>query len=330
MSSETMLFDIVWGDAARRHRDAVAARLEPQADAVPVFPTYDLDKQFRVMQQVANHAAIPVPRVRWLEPRPAAIGCPFFVMDRVEGAVPPDVMPYNFGDSWLFDASDDDRHRLQERSVGVLAALHTIAHPERDFAFLAGEGTGSPLRGHVEATRAYYEWVAADGLRSSVIERAFEWLDDHWPREEGPTVVSWGDARIGNIMYRDFEPVAVLDWEMAALAPPEVDVAWMVYLHRMFEDLAIQYGLPGMPSFMRRDDVASTYGRLTGYAPRDLDFYGTYAAVRFGIIISRTQRRAISFGEAELPEDPDDLLSNRHPLEAMVEGSYWEQFSGTG
>lgn len=61
----------------------------------------------------------------------------------------------------------------------------------------------------------------------------------------------------------------------------------------------------------------------------DLDFYGTYAALRFGIIISRTQRRAISFGEAELPDDPDDLLSNRHPLEAMVEGSYWEQFSGS-
>ena len=32
-------------------------------------------------------------------------------------------------------------------------------------------------------------------------------------------------ARIGNVMYKDFEPVGVLDWEMAALGPREMDIA---------------------------------------------------------------------------------------------------------
>ena len=44
----------------------------------------------------------------WNEPSPEPLGAPFFVMSRVDGQVPPDVMPYNFGDSWLFDASTDD------------------------------------------------------------------------------------------------------------------------------------------------------------------------------------------------------------------------------
>jgi aminoglycoside phosphotransferase (APT) family kinase protein len=97
-----------------------------------------------------------------------------------------------------------------------------------------------------------------------VLERAFAWLEDHWPHDPGPTVLSWGDSRIGNVMYRHFAPVAVLDWEMAALGPRELDLAWMVFLHRFFEDLAIRYGLPGMPSFLRRDDVAASYATSTG------------------------------------------------------------------
>ena len=53
-------------------------------------------------------------------------------------------------------------------------------------------------------------------------------------------------------MYRDFRPVAVLDWEMAGLGPRELDVAWMLFAHRVFEELAGAFGLPGMPDFMRR------------------------------------------------------------------------------
>ena len=64
---------------------------------------------------------------------------------------------------------------------------------------------------------------------------------EHWPADEGPTVLSWGDSRIGNVMYRDFEPVAVLDWEMAGLGPREVDVGWFIYAHRVFEEEKVAY-----------------------------------------------------------------------------------------
>jgi aminoglycoside phosphotransferase (APT) family kinase protein len=81
------------------------------------------------------------------------------------------------------------------------------------------------LRQHVDAQRAYYRWALADdGVRIPLIERTFEWLEQHWPAEPGPNVLSWGDARIGNVMYQDFEPVAVFDWEMAALGPRELDL----------------------------------------------------------------------------------------------------------
>jgi len=45
------------------------------------------------------------------------------------------------------------------------------------------------------------------------------------------------------MLFRDFAPVAVLDWEMAGIAPREVDLGWMIYLHRVFQRMCEQYGL---------------------------------------------------------------------------------------
>ena len=108
MSSETLLFDAEWTDADGEHHERCVARLEPEASAVPVFPTYDLELQHRVMTLVGERTSVPVPRNLWFEPDPEPVGSPFIVMGRVDGVVPPDVMPYPFGDNWLFDADPVD------------------------------------------------------------------------------------------------------------------------------------------------------------------------------------------------------------------------------
>ncbi len=326
MSSETVLFDASWVTDGVREPHPLVARIEPAATSVPVFETYDFDSQFRVMAKVAELSDVPVPQVHWLEEDPAAIGAPFFIMSRAEGIVPPDVMPYNFGDSWLYDATPEDQRRLEESTIEALAALHAIEDPEVHFEFLASEAEGdTALRRHVADLRAYYEWVASDGNRSPLIERTFEWMEQNWPEDDADVVLSWGDARIGNAMYADFEPVAVLDWEMAALAPREVDLAWMIFLHRFFEDIAAVMELPGMPEFMHRERIVELYAERSGHTPRDMDFYTVYAALRHAVVMSQVQRRAIAFGQAEMPDDIDDLIMHRQTLEEMLEGAYWER-----
>jgi len=331
MSSETLLFECTWrdGEGVRgrngRVTQACAARLVPDPAAVPVFPVYDLERQFRVLRLVGERTSVPVPRTLWLELDAAAIGSPFFVMERVEGSVPPDIMPYPFG-SWLSEAPLADQERLQDASVRVLAELHGADVTADDIAFLELDRPGdTALRRHIAEQRSYYEWVVTDGARSPLIERTFAWLEDHWPSDEGSPVISWGDARIGNMMFRDFEPVAVLDWEMAAVGPREIDIGWMVYLHRFLDDIAIQAGLPGMPHFMRLDDVAKAYERHSTYTPRDLDFYTMYAALRHAIVMSRVARRQVLFGEITMPADPDDMIMHRPTLEQMLDGTYWDK-----
>jgi len=278
------------------------------------------------MRLVAERSEVPVPGTLWFEPDDAPLGAPFFVMDRVDGQVPPDVMPYTFG-SWLSEASETDQQRLQNSAVRVLAQIHNMDVDSADIEFLELKRPGdTALRRHVADLVSYYEWVSSDGVRSPLIERSFRWLDEHWPTLEGPTVVSWGDARIGNMMFRNFEPVAVLDWEMAAVGPAEVDVAWMIYLHRFLDDLAISAGLPSMGRFMHIDDVAAAYESFAGRTPEDLEFYTLYAALRHAVVMSRVARRQVLFGEIAIPEDPDDMIMHRASLEKMLAGTYWQEF----
>ena len=324
MSSETLLFDAAWTQDGAPIEHRLVARVAPGAEDVPVSPRYDLPAQFRAIQLVSELTDVPVPTVWWCEPDPAPLGAPFFVMSRVDGRVPPDVMPYNFGDSWLYDAAPDDQRHLQDATVDVLARLHAIDRPAERFPFLVPDAPGDTLlRRRVETTRAWYRFAATDGFTSPLVERAFAWLDEHWPSAEGEAVLSWGDSRIGNMMFDGFDPVAVLDWEMAGVGPRELDVAWLIYGHRIFEDIASQMGLGGMPHFLRLDDVAGTYEALTGHSLVDLTWYTTYAALQYAIVFLRTGARSVHFGEVERPGATDDLIMNRDGLERMLAGTYW-------
>lgn len=320
MSSETVLFQVDWVDAeGAKHTEDLVARIAPGAADEPVFADYALDHQYELLAQVAELTDVPVPPVRWLEVDPGVIGTPFFIMDRVDGEIPPDINPYTFGDNWLFDAAPEDQRRVQDSTVEVLATLHGIDRPEERFAFLTPAEPGdTPLARHVAHTRAWYDYAVSRAARSNIVEAGFAWLEAHWPEETSP-VLLWGDARLGNVIYRDFEPVAVLDWEMAGLGPREIDLGWMIFGHMVFHEIATVFELPPMANFMDTADIAATYERVSGIAPQDLHFYIVYAAVQWGIVFIRNGTRMARFGEIDMPDDVDDLMHHRALLQRLLE-----------
>ena len=329
MSSETLLFDASWVVDGTRQQHPLVARVEPAAVDVPVFPTYDLELQFKVMEIVGTHSAVPVPTTRWYEADPGPLGGAFFVMDRVSGRVPADIPPYLM-DGWLLSATPEEQRTAQDGTVGVLADLHGIdvdalTAAGTDVSFLDSPAPGdTPLRRHVENQRQYYDWSRGD-RRHPIVEAGFAWLDENWPTDEGPTVISWGDSRIGNIMYAadGFDPVAVLDWEMAALAPQELDIGWMIFMHTFFQEIANVLEIPGMPDFLRHDDVITTYEARSGRSVKNLAWYEVYAALRHAMIMTKVRERQVHFGEGEWPDDIDEVIPHRHVLEQMYDGSWW-------
>ncbi|HWF71391.1 MAG TPA: phosphotransferase family protein [Mycobacterium sp.] len=321
MSSETIIFSTRWEQGGQPMTQQLVARVAPTAEDVQVFPTYRLDHQFDVIRMVGELTDVPVPQVRWLEPTGDVLGTPFFLMDYVEGEVPPDVMPYTFGGNWFADAAPERQRELQDTTVAVLASLHSIPNAEATFGFLAEDQTGdTALRKHFNWVRSWYDFAVPDIGRSPLLERTFGWLEDNWPQHVAASepVLLWGDARVGNVLYRDFRPVAVLDWEMVTLGPRELDVAWMIFAHMVFQELAGLATLPGLPEVMREEDVRATYQRLTGVEVADLQWFYVYSGVMWACVFMRTGARRVHFGETEKPENVESLFYHAGLLKRLI------------
>ena len=327
MSSETLLVDRPAGPrtaptVARR----LVARVEPPATDYPVFTTYDLDMQFRVMRLVAEHTDVPVPATHWYEPDPSVLGG--VVLRHGPGRRPgPARRPALHVRRQLGvrrDRGGPSHHPGLGRAGHGRDPLDPARRP-RPVLPASWTSPGPPRSSAASTTgRRYHEWVVGD-TRSPLLDDCFAWLTENLPTDTSPDALSWGDGRIGNMMFRDNEVVAVLDWEMAAVAPPEVDLGWMCYLHLFFQDLAVQLGAPGLPDMFRPADVA---GPPTPRPPAtelgDLTWHIAYAAMRHGVIMRRVTERSIFFGEARGPADIDDLIIHRATLAGMLDGTYWE------
>ncbi len=321
MSSETIILTARWQEGGQPREQKLVARVAPTAEDVPVFPTYRLDHQFEVIRKVGELTDVPVPNVRWLETTGSVLGTPFFLMDYVDGVVPPDVMPYTFGGNWFADAPPERQRELQDATVGVLAKLHSIPNPQSTFGFLSPAADGdTALRRHFGWVRSWYDFAVPDIGRSPLLERTFAWLEDNWPTEADAAdpVLLWGDARVGNVLYRDFQPVAVLDWEMVTLGPRELDVAWMIYAHMVFQELAGLATLPGLPGVMREDDVRASYERLTGVHIGDLRWFYVYSGVMWACVFMRTGARRVHFGETEQPDDVESLFYHAGLMRRLI------------
>ncbi|WP_123025690.1 phosphotransferase [Mycolicibacterium stellerae] len=323
MSSETIILTGRWDADGQRHEEKWVARVAPANEDVPVFSSYRMDHQFDVIRLVGEQTDVPVPRVRWLEPTGAVLGTQFFLMDYVSGVVPPDVMPYTFGGNWFADSPAESRRELQDNTVDVLARLHSIPEAEDTFGFLAdGRDEPNALRRNLDWLTAWYEFAVPDIGRSPLVEQALEWLEANWPQDVAATqpVLVWGDSRVGNVLYEDYKPVAVLDWEMATLGPREMDAAWMVFAHMVFQELAGLAGMPGLPDFMREDDVKATYAQKTGVELGDLNWFYIYSGVIWCCVFMRTSARRVRFGEIEKPDDVESLFYHGALLRRLIGG----------
>jgi aminoglycoside phosphotransferase (APT) family kinase protein len=319
-SSETFFFKARFREGSSTREQRYVARLRPETSNWPVFPEYDLDLQFQCLRLVREHSKVPVPVAPWIEKDDSHLGTDFYVMEHVDGQAPPDNPPYVFA-GWVLDASAKERERLQHSYLRNLAALHAIDLSNTDAGFLDRPRYGrSPMDQHLGYQRFYYDWARGED-HYPILEKTFDWLEAHRPADydEAPGF-NWGDARVGNMLFQDFETSAVLDWEMAALGPPEVDVAWQLAMHQFFADMAERAGAPGIPGFLNRDFVVRTYEELSGHKLRDIDWFVMFGGLRYGIISIRTSARALAMGQMEDPGDLDGYIMNKAIMERILRG----------
>lgn len=292
-SSETLLFDAAWTEPGGGERvEPLVARVAPAH--YQIFPEPRFEEQYRLMRILDERTPIPVPPIRWYEPSPDVLGAPFFVMGRIEGRVPTDMPPYHM-DGWVTEVPPEERAAMWWSTLEIVARLHRLDAGALGLGFLDQPEWGAT---GLEQRLAYYEhylhW-AYDGPQDTAL-RALEWLRAHRPEEPDPPAVLWGDARIGNVIFQDGAPAAVLDWETAVLGAPEEDLAWFLFLDRHHSD---GIGVPRLPGFPSPEETVARYEALLGRPVRHLDYYEVLSGFKFSVIMARIGQAMIDFGWIE-------------------------------
>lgn len=311
-SSRTVLFTAQWRKGRVVQARRLVARIQRDV-AVPMLA--DVFHQVRVMRAIAAHSAVKVPHIEFAESDPAVLGAPFFLMERIDGRVPPDFPSYH-AQGWLADLPVADRTRCWWNGIAEMARLHRIDW--RRFPFLAGS-IETPPDAVFYLDRFVGNWFdwARDGRSYPLIAQALDELRAHAPPTAQAGLV-WNDARLGNTMYTsDGVAVAALfDFEVATLGPPEIDLAHWVYLDEVFSE---NFGVARIDGLPRGAEATAGFERIYGRPMPRFSYYMAVAALKILILSLR------NYGndkEMSAPAALPDFLVGRlaHYLEAFRAG----------
>lgn len=309
LSAETVLFRARWTDGGQAVDRRLVARVQPR-DA-GLFMAYDLGMEFRVMAALGA-TPVPVPEAVFEEPDPSVLGAPFIVMERVAGRVAPDDPPFPAG-GWVVDLSAEDQARLADNAMRALVTLH-----DQDIQALglADVGHGDRERAGLDRLIDYWKRFAAWAIDEPhpLIDAAIEHVETNRPADPGPDVLVWGDARIGNMLIGDDLSVgAIIDWEMVATGPREVDLGWWLFL---LTHHSAGIGVPLPEGFPSREAEIARYEELSGHAVTNLAYFEILAGLRMCVLVARAA--ALMKGAGLIPQD--SKMAHVNPATALLAG----------
>jgi aminoglycoside phosphotransferase (APT) family kinase protein len=249
----------------------------------PVAPkAHDMAREFRVLRAV-HPVFSPAPQVFLLCEDPAVIGATFFLMERRSGIVLRRAMPSEF-------ARDPELpRRISECFIDCLAQLHSI-DIERHGLSALGRPDGfldRQVRGWTE------RWERAKTEEIRGMDRLLGWLAARRPASPRPTLVH-NDFKLDNIMLDGRDPgrvEAVLDWEMATVGDPLVDLGCTLCYWTEAGDPAMRGGaLSGItagPGWLTRADLVRRYAEKAACDVSSLGYYEVFGLFKLGVILQQ-------------------------------------------
>jgi aminoglycoside phosphotransferase (APT) family kinase protein len=292
-SNETILGTATWTDGDDPRSRAFVLRIG--ATGHQLYLDNDVLRQADVMAALAGQVPVPGVWLRGADPEP--FGAPFFLMDRVDGRTPPD-LPSFHKRGWVVDLSPAERGRLYDNGLAAMASVHALAPGALavDLGAEAGDDV-TALDGYLQHVRRWHAWCKPSLLvDAATIDAALDLVLSRRPASD-EACLTWGDARVGNLIFDDQLAVAaIVDWEGAALAPAALDLGWWCMFEHYLSEAQGVARLEGIPD---RAATVARYEELAGRGVPHIDYYEVLAGLVFALINSRLFTLLIASGQSD-------------------------------
>jgi aminoglycoside phosphotransferase (APT) family kinase protein len=247
---------------------------------------HDMVREAKVIQSL--QPVYPyVPEILAICEDHSVIGCDFYVMSRFVGIIPRQDLPKGLS------LTEQDTRKLCTNVIDKLIDLHSI-NPEQAGLGAIGKGDGYVAR-QISGWSDRYRKAMTDNATG--FETVMVWLDEKQPKDIANRIIH-NDFRFDNVVLNPdnpFEVIGVLDWEMATLGDPLMDLGnSLAYWIEANDEPQMQF-MRRQPTHLKgmltRQQVVDYYMERTGFEVPCFDFYEIYGLFRLAVIIQQIYYR---------------------------------------
>ena len=266
-------------------RDLVLRRPPPGA---AVKGGHDMGREYRILKGLEGVYA-KAPRALLYCDDAGVIGAPFYVMERAQGIILRNRLPPDLA------LDPETVRRIGLAVVDTLVELHAVDVRATGLVEL-GRPDGYVER-QVRGWRERYAKARTHDLED--MDAVGDWLAAHLPASSEAVLIH-NDFKLDNLVLDPQDPtqvVAVLDWEMATIGDPLMDLGVTLAYWIEEEDPPVlqRIGLGRLPGSLRRAEVVARYAEGRGLPAGDLAerrvFYYVFGLYKVAVIAQQIYAR---------------------------------------
>ena len=240
---------------------------------------HDMSREFKVQKGVAK-AFSKVPKMFGFCDDERILGSDFYIMEKMEGII------LNFKEAKTRNIVANDYKTIANSWLNTLVELHNV-----DYHNIGLGDLGKP-EGYVERQVKNWgkQYLKAKTDEVPEAEMVMQWMKENQPKKYDHCLIH-NDFKYDNVVFKNNnwkDISAVLDWEMATLGDPLMDLGtslgyWTIATDHDF----VKQGIPSPTIFEGnpiRSEIANLYAEKSGKNIDNVVFYYVFGLFKIAVI----------------------------------------------
>ena len=247
---------------------------------------HDMSREFKVQSAVQKEFS-KVPKMFAYTDAAAVLGSEFYIMEKVEGII------LNFKEAKKRDIPANDYKTIANAWLDTFTELHQL-----DYDTIGLTNLGKP-DGYVErqVTNWGKQYLKAATKDVPSAEKVMQWMQENQPKNYQHCLIH-NDYKYDNVVFKDNswkEITAVLDWEMATLGDPLMDLGTSLGYWTLASDHDfVKQGIPSPTIFEgnpMRSEIVASYAKKSGRDIHNMVFYYAFGLFKIAVIAQQIYYR---------------------------------------